>query len=163
VIFVTTGTNGEPFDRLISWVEQAAGGEPLVVQGGPSRLRPEGATWRDYVSFEELERLIREARVVVSHGGVGSILVTLLNGKRPLVVPRLAGRGEAVDDHQLHLARRLAREDIVVLVEHENGLREAVRRGSSLAGQKDRQDSASDLAVELAAYLDMATAGARNG
>src|SRR3989442_5847956 len=117
MILVTTGTNGVAFDRLLRAVGAIETEEPLVVQHGPSSLRPSGARCVDYVSFAELVEFVQEARVVVCHGGVGSILVALINGKRPVVVPRLARYGEVVDDHQLELGQRLSEAGLVTLVE----------------------------------------------
>jgi UDP-N-acetylglucosamine transferase subunit ALG13 len=116
MIFVTTGTNGAPFDRLLQEVERI-GDESVVVQHGPSALRLAHATCFDYVPFPDLVALVRDARVVVTHGGVGSILISLTNGKHPLVVPRLARFGEAVDDHQLELAQRLDTAGLATLVD----------------------------------------------
>ncbi len=101
MILVTTGTNAPAFDRLLRAVEHFDNGESLVVQHGPSKLRPPGATCVDYLAFDQFVELVREARVVITHAGVGSILITLMNGKRPIVVPRLARFGEHVDDHQV--------------------------------------------------------------
>jgi UDP-N-acetylglucosamine transferase subunit ALG13 len=67
--------------------------------------------------MDELAQLIRDARITVTHGGVGSVLLSLENGKRPVVVPRLAAYAETVDDHQLESARRFARAGLVTLVE----------------------------------------------
>ena len=60
--------------------------------------------------------------MVVTHAGVGSILVAGANGKRPVVVPRLRRFGEAVDDHQLALAQKLEEIGLVVLVDDPSGL-----------------------------------------
>ena len=115
MIFVTIGTS-EPFDRLIASLPQD-GREELVVQCGESSLRPAGADVHIYLSYDALTALVRRARVVVCHAGVGTILTALANGHRPIVVPRLARYGEAVDDHQVALARRLADAGLVVLAE----------------------------------------------
>jgi UDP-N-acetylglucosamine transferase subunit ALG13 len=117
MILVTTGTSGEAFDRLLGAIEGLGAAEEVVVQHGPSQMRPGNARCVDYVAFPELVELVREARVVVTHGGVGSILVVLMNGKHPFVVPRLARYGEAVDDHQLELAVKLAEVGLVTLVD----------------------------------------------
>jgi UDP-N-acetylglucosamine transferase subunit ALG13 len=69
---------------------------------------------------------IRQARAVVTHAGVGSVLVALANGKRPIVLPRLKKFGEAVDDHQLELGRRFAAAGLVTLVEDPDQLGEAL-------------------------------------
>jgi UDP-N-acetylglucosamine transferase subunit ALG13 len=134
VILVTVGTHEAPFDRLLTAVCALAPDEELVVQHGPSRIRPPGATCVAYLAYDELVELAGRARVVVCHAGVGSIMTALACGKRPVVVPRLRRHAEHVDDHQLELARRLDREGLVVLVEREHDLADAVaRRGDDEA------------------------------
>jgi UDP-N-acetylglucosamine transferase subunit ALG13 len=82
----------------------------------------------------------------VTHAGVGSVIVALSAGKRPVVVPRRRSLGEAVDDHQLQLGRRFAEVGLVTMVEREADLAVALDReheaGLSLTG-------ASALALEL--------------
>lgn len=60
---------------------------------------------------------MRQARAVVVHGGIGSVLLAHACGKRPIVVPRRADLGENIDDHQLAFARRLADAELITLVE----------------------------------------------
>jgi UDP-N-acetylglucosamine transferase subunit ALG13 len=117
MILFTIGTNEQPFDRLIRAARELAGEEHLLVQHGSS-LEPHGrGEWVDFLSFDELAERARGARVVVCHAGVGSIMLARRCGHRPVVVPRRHHLGEAVDDHQLFLARRLAQSGIVTLVE----------------------------------------------
>ena len=71
MILVTTGTNAPAFDRLLRAVEHIDNGESLVVQHGPSKLRPPGARCVDYLAFDQFVELVREARVVITHAGVG--------------------------------------------------------------------------------------------
>ena len=117
MILVTVGTNEARFDRLLEALAGLPDGKELFVQHGPSPIRPAGATCTDYLAFDELAERVREADAVVTHAGVGSILTALLNGARPIVVPRLQRFGEAVDDHQLHFGRRAAEAGLVTLVE----------------------------------------------
>ena len=122
MILVTVGTNEAPFDRLVRVFDTPGGGsvggaEEVLLQHGASLLRPAGATCVDFLPFEDLVDAIRRARLVVMHAGVGSIMTALANGKRPVVVPRLHRYGEAVDDHQLDLGRRLHDSGLVTLVE----------------------------------------------
>jgi UDP-N-acetylglucosamine transferase subunit ALG13 len=81
MILVTTGSSGGPFDRLLATVDRFGIDEEIVVQHGPSSLRPQGATCVDFVPFEQLRRLVSHARVVVSHAGVGSILLCLSSSR----------------------------------------------------------------------------------
>jgi UDP-N-acetylglucosamine transferase subunit ALG13 len=126
MIFVTVGTNEAPFDRLVRAIDRLPAAEEVVAQCGPSSHRPARAVRVDYLAFEELVELVRRARVVVTHAGAGSTMVALANSKRPVVVPRLQRYGEAVDDHQLPFARRLASRRLVTLVEDLAALPETV-------------------------------------
>jgi UDP-N-acetylglucosamine--N-acetylmuramyl-(pentapeptide) pyrophosphoryl-undecaprenol N-acetylglucosamine transferase len=126
MIFVSVGTNEARFDRLVEAVERLGSDEEVVVQHGPSPVRPSGATCVDYFSFEEMTDHLARARVAVLHAGVGSVLAALAAGTRPVVVPRLQRHGEAVDDHQVGFGRRLHEEGLVVLVEELERLPEVV-------------------------------------
>lgn len=126
MIFVTVGTNEARFDRLLAAVDDLPDGTELFVQHGPSSIRPAGATCTDYLGFDEMVEKMRQARAVVTHAGVGSVLTALLNGTRPIVVPRLQRFGEAVDDHQLHFGRRAESAGFVTLVEDTAGLPGAI-------------------------------------
>ena len=136
MIFVTVGTNEARFDRLLQAVESFDDSDELVVQHGPSPVRPRGATCVDFLSFEEMIDHIRRARVLIMHAGVGSVLAALGNGARPLVVPRLKRFDEAVDDHQVAFGRRLHEEGLVEFVEDPAELvAAAARYEGSFAGQ----------------------------
>jgi exopolysaccharide biosynthesis glucuronosyltransferase PssE len=127
VIVVTTGTNETPFDRLVAAAGMLAGDERVVVQHGSSRLRPAGVELVDFLAFDELAALVEAARVVVTHAGVGSVMLALRRGSSPIMMPRRAMFGEAVDDHQATFARRIARTGAVRLVEDAAALVAAVR------------------------------------
>ena len=73
---------------------------------------------------------MRGARVVVCHAGVGSMMLARRCGVRPVVMARRVHLGEAVDDHQLPLARRLHEAGAVELVDDAAQLAAAVPPGS---------------------------------
>jgi beta-1,4-N-acetylglucosaminyltransferase len=148
VIFVSQGTS-DPFDRLLRAAELLAGDEELVVQCGKSAVRPAGATCFDFASFERVLELMRDARVVVTHAGVGSIMAARAVGKRPVVVPRLRRFGEAVDDHQVALGRRLHAIGLVTLVEDVAGLPAAVLEEQAF----ERTSAGGALVEELRGFL----------
>ncbi len=115
MILVSVGTNEAAFDRLLEWVAALGFEEEMVVQHGPSPVRPAGARCVAYLPYEDLVPLVQESRVFVSHAGVGSIMTSLAAGRQPVVVPRLKRFREAVDDHQVALARRLHDDRLVTL------------------------------------------------
>ncbi len=112
MIFVTVGTHEQPFDRLIREIERlvASGAitEEVFVQRGMATAAPSCCSSEELISYPDMVRYVREARIVITHGGPGSIMLPLSAGKRPLVVPRQARYGEHVDDHQVAFARMLA-------------------------------------------------------
>lgn len=126
MIFATIGTNEQPFDRLVAAVRGLPGVEPLLVQFGSSSEAHGRGDWRDFLSFEDMSDAVARSRVVVTHAGVGSIILALRHGKRPIVMPRRAHLNEAVDDHQVYLAQRLADAGYVTFVEDEHELAAAV-------------------------------------
>jgi UDP-N-acetylglucosamine transferase subunit ALG13 len=155
VILVAVGASQFPFDRLLRAVEDLPRTEPIIVQHGPSAVRPTGASCEAFVPLETLALLVREARVVVTHAGVGSILLALANGRKPVVVPRLRVFGETVDDHQLESARRFASAGVVTLVEQPELLAATIAAGASNGSGTTvaPADGAVPLVDELREYL----------
>jgi UDP-N-acetylglucosamine transferase subunit ALG13 len=131
MVLVTIGTNEQAFDRIIAAAAALELDEELVVQYGSASITSGPGTWIDFMNFDELADLMARARVVVCHAGVGSILLARQCGKRPVVVPRRLDLGEAVDDHQVPLARRLAASGLVTLVEDERDLAAAIGGAAS--------------------------------
>lgn len=129
MIFVTVGTNEARFDRLLAAVDRLGTGEELIVQHGPSAVRPAGASAVDFLPFDDLVETMRRARIVITHAGVGSVMTSLHAGTQPIVVPRLRRYGEAVDDHQLPFGRRLEQAGLVVFCEQPEELANVVAIG----------------------------------
>jgi UDP-N-acetylglucosamine transferase subunit ALG13 len=93
-----------------------------------------------------------EARVIVTHGGVGSILMALSAGKSPIVMPRRAALREAVDDHQVDFVEHLAKAGIVRSVSPAD-LRSALESVHAPNGNAHIDFATGGLTDELAAYL----------
>lgn len=153
MIVVTIGTNEQPFDRLIR-AARALDTDELLVQYGSSREPHGRGKWVEFLSFDELAERAREARAVVCHAGVGSIMLARRCGHRPIVMPRRHHLGEAVDDHQLFLAKRLAKSGIVTLVEDEDQLAAAlVAPPSAIAARAGTISGAGALTADLRTLL----------
>jgi UDP-N-acetylglucosamine transferase subunit ALG13 len=155
MIFVSVGTHEAPFDRLLRTVYELGLDEEIVVQHGSSSVRSELALEAEYLSFDEVVDYIRAARAVVTHAGVGSVMVALANGKRPIVMPRLHSFDEHVDDHQLELARRLEANGLVTVVESPAAMAEALAQATESAGGMTGMPwLGSDLGEYLATHLE---------
>jgi UDP-N-acetylglucosamine transferase subunit ALG13 len=160
MIVVSVGTNEARFDRLLEWVSRARVAEELIVQHGPSAVRPEGASCVAYMPYDTLVGLVRRSRVFVTHAGVGSILVALGAGRKPVVVPRLKQFGEAVDDHQLALAHRLDHASLVTVADSVEELGDAIGRPDHAVSA---EGGATALARDVREYLVEWTGHANDG
>jgi UDP-N-acetylglucosamine transferase subunit ALG13 len=150
MILVTVGTNEARFDRLLGAVGHGPDGEEVIVQHGPSPIRPPGALAFDFLPYEALLEYATAARHIVAHAGAGSILMAAQAGKRPIVMARLQRYGEAVDDHQLAFAQRLDDAGLVDLVS------DPVELWPRITDRTDRQRPtvrAGGLGSDLRAYL----------
>jgi UDP-N-acetylglucosamine transferase subunit ALG13 len=104
------------------------------------------------MSFGEIVEQMDRASHVISHAGVGTILCAIAAGHVPIVFPRLQRFEETVDDHQLHLARKLAGTGRVIVVESAEELVEAVADAPPRAAAADAGGGAliDAVAAELA-------------
>lgn len=108
MIFVTVGTQ-LPFDRLMQAVDSWAQAHPDVrvfAQIGPGEYKPQHMEWSAFVTPAEFDEYYAQARAVVAHAGMGTILTALQMAKPLLVLPRKADLGEHRNDHQVATARR---------------------------------------------------------
>lgn len=128
MIFVTVGTHEQQFDRLVEAADLLAENERVYIQTGYSKYVPIHAEHTPMLSYEQMKGFMKEADVVISHGGPGSIMLALEYGKIPVVVPRLQEFGEHVNDHQLHFCRHLAEEGNCILVDSVESLGSAIER-----------------------------------
>jgi UDP-N-acetylglucosamine transferase subunit ALG13 len=108
MIFLTVGTQF-PFDRLVEAIDKAAGDngfdDEIFAQIGNSSYRP-----RNFKAEQELEKSVFDEHLtradgVISHAGMGTITLALEHKKPLLVMPRLRKYREAVNDHQLAIAK----------------------------------------------------------
>ena len=152
MIFVSVGTHEAPFDRMLEAVHALELEEELIVQYGPSSVRSPkpGVEEHEYLPFDDVVANIRRARAVVMHAGVGSVMISLANGKRPIVLARRHQFGEHVDNHQVELARRMEAGGLVTFVEDGDELAQALNAAAQPAG---RMNGVPWLGDDLAEYL----------
>jgi UDP-N-acetylglucosamine transferase subunit ALG13 len=109
MIFVTTGTQA-PFNRLVKVMDALAtelDGEEIIVQASGVNFETKNVKVVGFLHPLEYNRIFNEARLVISHAGMGSIVSALTKGKPIIVIPRKAELGEHRDDHQVDSARKM--------------------------------------------------------
>jgi UDP-N-acetylglucosamine transferase subunit ALG13 len=88
------------------------------------------------LSASEFGQSCRNADVVVTHAGVGTLMNLFDMGISPVVAPRRAARHEHVDDHQSQIAGLLRTRSIGRVTEVEQLDREAILAASGTAIQR---------------------------
>ncbi len=142
MIVVVTGTHEQPFTRLVTAADAYAAdnpGERVFVQYG-SATPPVHAEGSSVVGRALLDELLREADVVVAHGGPGTLIEAMEAGHMPVACPRDPARSEHVDDHQLRFVAHLVASRMVVPlldVAEFASVVGSVRRGSTRAFDRE--------------------------
>lgn len=118
MILVTLGSQDKPFNRLLEKIEeQIKKGnikDEVVVQAGFTKFSDKYMKILGLVDREEFQRLIGECNLLITHGGVGSILNALSQNKKVIAVPRLAKYGEVLNDHQIQIVDNFAKEGYIL-------------------------------------------------
>jgi len=133
MIFVTVGTHEQPFDRLLECIDKLAEDgtitEEVVVQSGYSTYEPKHCKWQKLFPYDEMEKNVAEARIVITHGGPSSFIMPLQVGKTPIVVPRKYDFNEHVNNHQVDFSKAVAeRMGTIIVVEDTEKLGGTIKR-----------------------------------
>lgn len=114
MILVTLGTQDKSFKRLLDTIEKAIEKgiiqDKVVVQAGYTKYESKHMELFDLIPVDEFESLMNDADLVITHGGVGSVLSALKRGKKIIAAPRLSKYKEHTNDHQLELIDAFAKE-----------------------------------------------------
>ena len=153
MIFVTVGTHTQSFNRLLEEIDRLVGNgtirEKVVAQIGHSSYEPKNIEWVRFTTFEKLNKFYRTARVFVTHGGAGSILNGLSNGKPVIAIPRLKKYDEHVNNHQLDLVKALEKKKKIIAVYDIKDLSNAI----SLAKKFGRVKTKNKICNEIGCFL----------
>lgn len=127
MIFVTVGTHEQPFNRLVKYVDNLKKDgiidEEVIIQTGYSTYEPKYCKWQKLYPYQEMVKLVAEARIVITHGGPSSFIMPLQIGKTPIVVPRRADFNEHVNNHQVAFSKSVAeRMGTIIVAENMNDI-----------------------------------------
>lgn len=149
MIFVTVGTHEQSFNRLIEKIDElVANGnikEKVIMQIGYSTYTPKYCEYYKMLSYDNMQKYLKEARIVITHGGPSSFIEALQFGKVPIVVPRQEKYHEHVNDHQVDFVKLIAkRMNNIIPVYNTDDLLTAINNYNQLVKNKNSGESSNN-------------------
>ena len=113
MILVTLGTQDKPFPRLLDAIQKAIDDgiikEEVVVQAGFTKYESKDMKIFDLIPTDEFNQLVKKCRILITHGGVGSITAGLKADKIVIAAAGLSKYKEHTNDHQKEIVREFAK------------------------------------------------------
>lgn len=130
MILVLLGTQNNSFNRLLEEIEKNIQNgnikEKVIVQAGFTKYESKNMDIFDMIEQNKLDELIEQADLIISHGGVGSMMSAIKKGKKIIAVPRLKKYGEHVNDHQLEIIETFKKQGLIIGIENVEQLAQAL-------------------------------------
>ena len=132
MILVLLGTQNNQFTRLLQEIEKCIDNgtinQRVVVQAGFTKFESSKMNIFDLKPREVVENLADEAEFIITHGGVGSILMAIKKNKKVIAVPRLSEFNEHVNDHQRQIVEIFNDKGYIIGVQNIEDLSEAIKQ-----------------------------------
>lgn len=108
MILLTVGTQ-LPFDRFVRIVDDLAPSlpQPVFAQIGRGRYRPVNMEYRDFVPPVDFDALLERCTLIVSHAGIGTVVMAQRHLKPLILFPRSGALSEHRNEHQRDTAQAL--------------------------------------------------------
>lgn len=132
MVLVLLGTQNNSFKRLLEEIEKNIENgnikDKVLVQAGFTKFNSKYMEIFDFVSTEEIEKMIEDADYIITHGGVGSIVSSLKKGKKVIAVPRMKMYDEHVNNHQIDIINKFNAEGHIIGITGVEELSKAIKK-----------------------------------
>ncbi|MFH5835532.1 PssE/Cps14G family polysaccharide biosynthesis glycosyltransferase [Proteiniclasticum sp. C24MP] len=128
MILVTLGTQIQPFTRLLDLIEKSMIEEEIIVQAGHTSYESSKMEIRGFIDMDEMQSLTEKARIIITHGGTGSIIGGLKKRKTVIACARLKKYSEHLDDHQLEIVSTLSQNGYILELHDNESLDEVMEK-----------------------------------
>ena len=132
MILVMLGTQNNSFERLLKELdrlkEKKIIKEKIIVQAGYTKYDSKNLEIFDFIDKDSLEKYQSQADIIITHGGVGSIISSLKKDKKVIAVPRLKEFDEHVNDHQKDIVESFSKNGYIIGIEDIKDLEDAYKK-----------------------------------
>ena len=107
----------------------------------PKKFRSNTDNMIDLIDREKFADLISKCDLLITHGGVGSIITGLQHNKKVIVAPRLAKYDEHMNDHQLQITTNFANAGYVLPLYEDDDLGVVLEKAKKFKPKKFRSNT----------------------
>ena len=93
------------------------------------------------VYAEEFDKLISECDLLITHGGVGSIITGLKNNKKVIAAARLKQYGEHTNDHQLQIIENFSNSGYILNLNDFDKLGDLIKSAKTFKPKKYKSNT----------------------
>lgn len=140
MILVTLGTQDKDFSRLLKaidkLIEKKVIKEKVIVQAGYTKYKSKNMQIFDLIDQEELENLADKCSLLITHGGVGSILMGIKKNKKIIAAARLSKYKEHTNDHQKEIIKEFVKDGYIKELKNFNKLEEVIKETKKFKPKK---------------------------
>lgn len=132
MILVTLGTQDKSFERLLKALDKAVKKgkikEKIMVQAGCTKYKSKNMEIFDLTSPEELDKLVKKCSLLITHGGVGSILTGIKYNKPIIAAARLSEYREHTNNHQKQIIKEFVKSGYILELEDFDNLDKLIKQ-----------------------------------
>ncbi|MEG2621156.1 MAG: PssE/Cps14G family polysaccharide biosynthesis glycosyltransferase [Bacilli bacterium] len=140
MILILLGTQDDPFTRILdAIVENVKNGkikDHVIAQIGSTKYDSTLIETFDFLPQKELNKYVEAANVIITHGGVGTIIECLKMNKKIIAVPRLKKYGEHTNDHQLQIIAEFTDRKYVIPLYNVDEINDCLKKTESFIPRK---------------------------
>ncbi len=140
MILVTLGTQDKDFSRLLKAIDKLIDKkvikEKVIVQAGYTKYKSKNMQIFDLIDQEELENLTDKCSLLITHGGVGSILMGIKKNKKIIAAARLSKYKEHTNDHQKEIIKEFVKDGYIKELKNFNKLEEVIKETKKFKPKK---------------------------
>ena len=146
MILVTLGTQDKKFSRLLDAIQKQIDNgtikDKVVVQAGyTADYKSKDMEIFDLISVDEFDSLMKECDLLITHGGVGSIISGLKNNKKVIAAARLEKYGEHTNDHQLQIIDNFSKNGYIMALDDFDKLGDVLKKIKTFKPEKYKSNN----------------------
>lgn len=145
MILVILGTQDKKFERLLKAVDKQIKlgniDDEVIVQAGFTKYESDKMKIFDLIPMNDFDTLVKKADLIITHGGVGSILNGIRNNKKVIAAPRLVKYGEHENDHQVQIVEEFVKEGYILECRNLNHLDKVLKEVKKFKPKKYQSDN----------------------